>query len=306
MSRTEQSATRDLIRDKRLVLFDGGKIICALGVVLFHAHVDRGDLWYSGMFVFLFFIGYAPGARRVETLGERVARRARRILVPWLVWSAFYFLVSLARGRALPLGLPETWSSLLIGPTIHLWFLPFAFLGGIICETIQSRDAGRASPAAVGVATALAGLACLVWRPMAGDLPPFGQWQVSIPIVATGLGLAMVGRRRLGKGLILGPMLVVCILAIATGRSDGAVQTLIAGAFCVAAIEVELPEIPWLRLLGDHAFGVYLIHPFMMLVLAKAAPGIHDSPYALGLAAFAGALALTAILRLYPPTRRLT
>jgi fucose 4-O-acetylase-like acetyltransferase len=306
MMQTRSAMSSGQARSERLVLFDGGKMLCALGVVMFHAHVDQAHVWYSGMFVFLFFIGFAPGSRRPETLGERVRRRAARILVPWLIWSAFYFAVQSAQGKAFPLELPTSWNWLLIGPTIHLWFLPFAFVGGVVCETLQGWLQGRSSAVFFGLTAALVSLVCFVWSPLAGLGAPFGQWQVSIPVVVVGLGLAMFGDNVRERAWIVVPVAAACLVSLALGRIDGALQTLIAGAFCLIAIEVKRPEISWLRAMGDHAFGVYLVHPFVILALAKLSPGIHQAPYILGISAFTGALALTWVLRLLPANRSIT
>jgi fucose 4-O-acetylase-like acetyltransferase len=60
----------------------------------------------------------------------RIKERARRLLVPFAIWSAicalFLVLISAKNGQ----DLFGWWrpQMIVMGPSIHLWFLPFAFL----------------------------------------------------------------------------------------------------------------------------------------------------------------------------------
>ena len=74
-----------------------------------------------------------PTAAR-HPFGAYSIARARRLLMPWLVWSVVYGGVKLAEAlvEGQPLGSAFAPWMLLTGPAIHLWFLPFAFAASLV------------------------------------------------------------------------------------------------------------------------------------------------------------------------------
>ena len=107
---------------------DLARFIAAFGVVVSHAYATTQD-WVGHLSVGLFLILTAfLAVQSMQRAGGRYPflARARKLLVPWLLWSVFFRLVDLmvsdSPTRFVPLTDPWT---LLIGSSIHLWFLPF-------------------------------------------------------------------------------------------------------------------------------------------------------------------------------------
>ncbi|MGB0768015.1 MAG: acyltransferase family protein [Phycisphaeraceae bacterium] len=100
-----------------------------------------------GLPVFL-LCTFALGAKRTppHPWKQNAIRRASRLLIPWLVWSAFYGVVNTVRAarsgneRFGDLTNPElAW--LWTGTEVLLWYLPFAFLAEVLINTIlQGTD----------------------------------------------------------------------------------------------------------------------------------------------------------------------
>ena len=97
--------------------------------------------------------------------------RAKRLILPWVVWSLFYWVVEavVTDGPDKFRPLVDPWS-LLYGGYIHLWFLPFIGLAMVLV-----------SPAVAFVTTPqrLAGVSALMvalsgpWQPRMGELADF-------------------------------------------------------------------------------------------------------------------------------------
>ncbi|WP_196774431.1 acyltransferase [Rhodovulum sp. MB263] len=284
----------------RLVVYDGLKLLAALGVVLFHAGVPGRDVWYAGMFVFVFFLGYAPG--RAQPWAGLLQSRARRLLLPWLIWCAVYYALGLYRGTAWIPGMPLDPFSLLIGPAIHLWFLPFAFICGLVFAGL--RPVWPARPLAPQLAGLVLILAAGIVLNRHSDLPaPAGQWLVSFPMAAAGFLCSVHRGRGAGAAILLSTM-AVAGACLALGFVDGALQAVVAAPVCLIALSWRGRGHPVLVRAGETAFGVYLVHPAVFLLLWKLAPALGKTPYGFGLTAFALSVALVALLRLWPPARR--
>lgn len=90
-------------------------------------------------------------------------KRAKRLLIPFALWSAIYAAYYAA--VALPLGasLSEltTWWGPFAGTARHLWFLPFAFTAGTIASIVAPRLMTLSTRTLI--ATALAASALFYW-----------------------------------------------------------------------------------------------------------------------------------------------
>jgi len=111
---------------------DVSRLVASALVVCFHAPQSPfPQITISGLtfFVLLTFC--------LQAMGDHAGRpfpfkdRAHRLLVPWLVWSLAYCLPKLLKRQSILGEIYQNPNWLLIGSAIHLWFLPFAFLGSI-------------------------------------------------------------------------------------------------------------------------------------------------------------------------------
>lgn len=153
----------------RLVYADAFKFLAMLGVVL--AHLPRHgrfspEAWnvvsvaqeWTGWCVLAFFAisGVLFAARPVGSLGNEVAKRAKRLLVPWVSFSVLYkgavgLLAAvglITKYPAPPSDLAQFCHWLLIPADPQLYFLPCLFFVQVIAAAVAKR--GVVAYAAVG------------------------------------------------------------------------------------------------------------------------------------------------------------
>lgn len=290
---------------------DLARFLAAFGVVLAHAEASPTD-WVGHVALALFALLTAYLAvRSAERAGGHYAYvpRAKRLLLPWVAWSLFYWLVEAAitDGPDKFRPLIDPWS-LLYGGYIHLWFLPFIGLAmGLVGPSVTYVT----SPARLmGAAGLLVGLSApLFWAHEALALPePLPQWAFTLPCYALGLLLAKAhGMERTEIALMTG--VALAILAIWMGQAAPWTFAVLAG---LVGFELfwRLPlRGRWALPLGQVAFGIYLIHPFLMLVLYKFIPGLTgpETPFLLlALLDFLFSWAVVVVLRRTPAFARIT
>lgn len=210
---------------------DVARFVGSIGIVLFHAKAIGGEIGYSALSLFMVLtIFFATGS--CGNVGER----ARRLLLPWLWWSGFYGLVRLADGDPL-----QPWM-LLTGPSLHLWFLPFAF----VCSVAAFRwiQPGNRRQFIV-LACALAGSLWWTGRGIYLGIP-FDQWLYVLPAAIYGLMMGIFWRWEL-----------LALLAIFAPY-----QIALGSAAATGAFRVFLPGTALTARLGEISLGVYILHPF--------------------------------------------
>jgi peptidoglycan/LPS O-acetylase OafA/YrhL len=246
------------------------RFAAAFGIVWDHARAPGADIGYLALSLFLVLTAYLAvgsfersGMR--QDAGNFWLSRARRILLPWLFWCLVYRVIYEVLSDA-PFQILSEPLSILYGPAIHLWFLPFVMLALITIPIIglSVRDrAGLMVACCVLVAVSLplgwlhaeAGLQA--WLVDSTALPPpLPQWFYSLPLFLFGALLA-VGQR---LGLVWMPMLAAAVVS--------GLLMLLTGIVFLAIWKWEIAGV-WPTRLATYAFGIYLLHPAFMLVAFK-------------------------------------
>lgn len=284
---------------------DLARFVAAFGVVVAHAYVSPND-WVGHLSLGLFLILTAfLAVQSAQRAGGNYPflPRAQRLILPWLVWSAFYRVLDMAISenpdRFVPLSDPWT---LLYGSTIHLWFLPFVALAMVLVQPAVRLIRGPgalalASAGLVALSVPLLVLHVQGWLPL-----PLPQWVFALPLYALGLLLGIA--HPMGKAWM--PALAAgAMTAFAVWDSSASVWawTLIGSLIAFEAfwrLPVRGRILPHL---GQVAFGIYLLHPFFMLVVYKFL-GAGVNLFLASVLCFLMSWAATAILRLLPPMRR--
>lgn len=130
---------------------DAARVLATLGIVWVHvAEIQKqqpkfntlgrfGTSFYILAAIFLAARGHIdrPDTRTIDVAG----RRARRLLVPYLLWSAIYavFYGFTMRSQGHPWEAITRHWGLLFGTAPHLWFLPFAFVAGVAASFLVPR-----------------------------------------------------------------------------------------------------------------------------------------------------------------------
>jgi peptidoglycan/LPS O-acetylase OafA/YrhL len=256
------------------------RFLACFGIVAAHAFALEDD-WVGHLALALFLLLTAflamQSAQRAGGKYPFIAR-AKRLVLPWLAWSFFYRLVDL-RINDDPSKynlLNDPWT-LLIGTSVHLWFLPFVMLAMVLVEPV-SRVVTTPKSLAVALALMVAGSGLAFWlEAYYAPVVPLVQWLFSLPLYILGLLIAIAHPmgRAIWPGFAVAAMtfMVFAVTTAVTGVAvawwwviplswmifEGFWRLPVRGAF----LQKLLSE------LGKTAFGIYLLHPFFMLVTYK-------------------------------------
>lgn len=252
-------------------LVDYCRLAAALGIVWYHTAGPGYRVAYIALPFFLVLL-----ALSVRTSpGER----ARRLLIPFAVWSAVYGLQRLSdavqRGEP-PFGWIEP-RMLVMGTSDHLWFLPFAFAAGLAAPFLLRSRVVLALPV-----LAAAGLALI------GQIPafPWYQWGFGLIPVLVGLAYAKAGLMALAP-------LAAAFAVLELFRPDPDNLVILAGsALAIAALTLRLPASRLSAWSARMAMWVYLGH--MLVVSQMKAAGLEGE--VLVLSSLAGSLLLAACI----------
>lgn len=295
-------------KDYRQVI-DLLRFLAAMGIVMDHT---MGWIYvgYPALGVFLILTSYFGVGSYQRSGGDHFwFSRAKRIIFPWLIWCAFYRIVWEVINNQ-PFQFLTDPFTLLVGPFIHLWFLPFAavamiFIPSIARDVVTPRNLLVASIILVPVAVALglihakSGLAG--WLLEASPLPqPVPQWAFSLPIFIWG-ALAAVAHK-LGQSHITLASAAVASIALAAMDWDYASFQLIISAVIFEVCYRLTFKGDWMSKLAAYAFGIYLMHPFFVLVGYKLL-GPDMSAYTGFLISFFGSWAATWVFKQLPYLR---
>lgn len=267
---------------ERVANVDRLRVLAAIGIVWFHTDgVPYRQIAYAGLPVFLLiFFSLLTMQGSAGTTMDFLRRRYNRLLKPWLFWSVVYGLCRLTKAmHTMDVGsLREMLSveTLLAGTSIHLWYLPYAFLSSLLIRGFNHWTS-RANHTVVVLATTTAGAILLaahaagLWdRRLTCPLPQWEFGLAAIPLgIAVGRCLAIASRdqqRLLLTTIALVTGLECYVLSLrsfdACAVPYGIGVTLVCLAYCW---EIRRDTIvAWLAPL---TFGVYLIHPLVAYVL---------------------------------------
>ena len=239
---------------------DYARILGAIGIVWFHMHLWGGWFTHAALPMFVILLIYFGHNRPLH-------ERARRLMTPWLLWSAIYLTAKLAEVALTSATLADEFHlwMLLVGPSVHLWFLPFS-LGFLALCQIMSRIAWIiAIPASV--------LAIVIMNSYHPPIP-FAQWLFVLPSAFIGLFLAHEGRLY----WLIGATLLGCGGAIVAGFPEVAGPTLIAAAivFAIQLSPVQFASTKLSRRLSEMALPLYLIHPLIISISTRI--NVIDTP----------------------------
>jgi fucose 4-O-acetylase-like acetyltransferase len=230
----------------------------------------RDWVGHVSLALFLVLTAFLAGQSFRRAGAYALMPRLKRLLVPWVVWCAFYWLVEYdVSDRARLFVLPSDPWSLLFGPSVHLWFLPFVALASLGVAPLGRwiTGPGRARAAAVGLFAL--GLP-LWWVHLGMGLPaPLEQWAFALPLYGAGLILGL-GQREVGAVLLA--MLGLTLTLLTRVGAETWVWTgglAVLGFLALWHLPLAAGAAPVAQALGRDAFGIYLMHPFFLLVVYK-------------------------------------
>lgn len=273
------------------------RIVACLAVVAFHAKVPGHLYALGGLHIFAVFLT-ALGARSAQRLdwAAFVRRRSWTLALPWVFWTVVYalvFAVDRQRRGEDPLG----WLSdgrWFAGPTIHLWFLPWALVTSLLLYPL-SRSLRTIGWRPWFLLTLVA-IAVTAWTARLPVAAPWAQWLSVLPGATLGMVLADPSSRPF-RVLISVALVVALGALVGLGHVDTGIPLLMGLPAAVLAFGTRSSTnarlLSWSRL----ALGVYLVHPLTLRAFHKM---FGESPWLMFLTASIAAFAVVILLRKTP------
>lgn len=261
------------------------RLLAAFGIVWFHTeNAEWRSAGYAGLPIFLLVFGFLIVVHYDEiSLSEFVKRRASRLLLPWFFWSIVYILARAFKTIYIDKESLDLFSSntLLIGGSLHLWFLPFSFLLAIVfwflCRFILKRQGTGEPPLLLICFSLLAIISFFVicdYVRMNFSLPaPFSQWLFALPSLPVAFIFGYLVRSvksayRLPLLILVYAVVVgVCFYTYRSWRSMSLISYGIGTILTIAAIQYPLPFEKTARKVSALTYGIYLIHPLIASLL---------------------------------------
>jgi surface polysaccharide O-acyltransferase-like enzyme len=223
--------------------------------------------------------------------GRTLGRRVARVGIPLIAWSLFYWWFGNAiRGRTLD---PFDFAADFISgyPYYHLYFL-FVIIGLYLITPVLRRFTDGVSDLTLGIAA----LAALAWSMVARGLLEVGLGHSSnaIDLFTRFLGYYLAGAwlfrlplpsfARYAPLVAVGAIVLTAVGTAALIETSGSDHqailysphsplTILASMAIFLSARRYLPEAPrWVITIAGLSFGIYLVHPAILYVVARAMP----------------------------------
>ncbi len=143
-------------RHERILSIDIARALCIVLVVAGHYFPDGGPVWYTDlrnwiysfhMPLFMFLSGYVYSyTRREESYARFLGRKAKRLLLPYVIVSAVIISIKIASQQLLgmdiknPVGF-DSYLKMFLGPeaAVHLWFILALWWIFVVVALFRSR-----------------------------------------------------------------------------------------------------------------------------------------------------------------------
>jgi peptidoglycan/LPS O-acetylase OafA/YrhL len=253
-------------------LIDYGRFVAALGIVWFNAQAPGGRIAFLALPFFLVLLALPSNSG--------LGGRAKRLLLPFLIWSVIFAMLSTAlsvKSQAPPFEWWR-WNMVLSGTWVHLWFLPFAFLAAVFAPWF------RHPLASFGGALLAAVMLVMDWVPKP---VPYGQWAFGVIPFLVGVAYFSWGWRLAVLTLLASSMVLFL------GRSEPDNITTLAGtALALLFLTNSLPATQVSDWCARISVWIYLAHP-LVIVMAHS---LRITYVELGLVSLVGSVILAQII----------
>ncbi|SEP56390.1 Surface polysaccharide O-acyltransferase, integral membrane enzyme [Thalassovita taeanensis] len=243
------------------------RFLAMIFIVMGHLGGTGAQLGNTALSLFILLSVALSGASVARHGFRRFAiSRLQRILVPWLIWCGIYLaLFTLLDGPAATFRLTNP-LSLLIGPALHLWFLPFMLLVSPLIYVIALVPRTIAAQAALWIICSITACVAL-YLYLTAELPqPLIQWSSVFPTLLYGL---LRGR---GTPIYYASFLVfICAIGVGMGAELPIVYLTLAVILFEVFMGLHI-NATWPSRLGSTAFGIYLVHPAFIVFFTHFIP----------------------------------
>lgn len=264
------------------------RIVSALGVVAFHAQTGLvKSIGYAGLPAFVlitFFLGTISLLNKQEGFSTYLAGKTKRLLLPFIVWVGVYLVYDclVATIKHQPLSTLLTEFNLLYGTSIHLWYLPFAFLGLLLIFVVGRGYLASLSYLSLVILLLLAatsGLFIDYLGALVKGMLPLPQYAFAFPALLFAVSLAAASRMSRPAKAVTYFAVIIIVAALVMIKAATAGHNAAGFAYTYGiAVPVMVAALSWpgevdrlTGLLAPLTLGIYLVHPMIIGVLNRLA-----------------------------------
>jgi peptidoglycan/LPS O-acetylase OafA/YrhL len=259
------------------------RFLASAGILWYHLEsVPYASVGYAGLPIFLMVFSALIVQRSVEEpFQEFVSKRFSRLILPWLFWSCVYAVLVVVKHAVKSRETGDFPSQYyLIGSYIHLWFLPYAFIMGLLIYVIHRVVWSKVDQRlTVGCLVVISFSVWFIGAHFLTNLlsnyrytPPFPQWVFGFPgiLVGCAIGYSLGLSKRARITAMIAIMASSVIMAILLSN-QGIRQTVIPygiGITCVCLLfMIPGKSDPISHFLASLTYGIYLVHPMVVSVI---------------------------------------
>jgi peptidoglycan/LPS O-acetylase OafA/YrhL len=286
-------------RQDRIANVERLRILSAFGVASFHTHV-----WFPRSFgivgfvvLLLSFCAFVINRTEPYEFGDLAKRKAERLLKPWLFWSIIYGALALTKVlyRDIPFSDVFSVTMFLTGTRIHLWFLPFAFVAAVFLVLVHQRTVKVPETRNI-VAAIIIGMVCVLGCSIIQTWvhlhTPLLQWTLGLPAIPLGFAIGRImilpehKDRRIfyllvALSIAAGFVAYTALLRLERGTwfdpgSEYIVRYGISIALVCLALYWPGRLDPISGILGSLSYGIYLVHPLVLVFLCQFEMLVHQ------------------------------
>lgn len=239
------------------------RFIAACGIVWYHVGSPGSNIEYCWLLVFMIF---SIALMMNGSTDHFILAKFKRFMIPWIFWSFVYGFTKIAKAAIVkkPLFYKFYPWMLFTGVSLHLWFLPFAFLIMILLFIIKKNINLNTDKNYIWAL--ISGLSLVIVSYVYGStigIVPLTQWAFIFPAVPVGIYFSSIRHNSI-KMLIFDNhiwilMLFIALLAVLQW-SGVYVYYIVAILVCAFAWLYDMKESKVISYLGGLSFGIYLIH----------------------------------------------
>ncbi len=270
---------KNIRRNEKIANIERLRILGAFGIVWFHnQNAPLRSIGYAGLPIFLLvFISLIVRYSHFHDFTGFTKRRAYRLLLPWLFWSAVYgvCMISKAVLQSEPILENFSASTFLVGTRIHLWYLPYSF-GIALCLYFINKFSSEISDLTIVLTMLFFSVATLgaSSATMSYSMPvPLPQWLFGLSSLPLGIAIGrccyIINKRTeiLLMTTIASVAIISCLLLVKMGYTNLALPYSIGTVLvCIAHLwHGHYGKLT--QFAAPLTYGIYLIHPLVGNVL---------------------------------------
>lgn len=245
------------------------RVISAFGIVYFHSFGD--EISYASLIVFIIVSMYFSRGGAREITISFVAKRAIRLLVPWVTWLFIYGVVNLLRQKSFINPSIGVVPGFVLGSSIHLWYMPFIFGCMLLFDVVKNNLSDLRISITCPLVAAILLFSTSLWRQFSIDIgPPLAQYFHALPAVFIGVYFSyFYSLPRLAAFLLLAVVLASEISAL--GCKGVGITYLVATVISL----VLLVNSGWrprkidISPISKCMLGVYFLHVLFLVAVTK-------------------------------------